>query len=190
MVNKTEIFFKGWYSNYCNIQAGVVCAIRRGEEPVESIPVPDTPTPDVQCQNADMSGENLQWYSFDHRLDDTVTTKKCFALVNDRQMSLQSAEDFCKTLGPQGYPGSLISIHHHDDMYKLLQVARQIRDAEYWIGLRRGFEKSKFSRKSRKLRGNFEESMFRRIEIFEESMFSTNRYFRDPMFNRLLSKPL
>ena len=119
--------------------------------------MPDTPTPDIQCQNADMSGENLQWYSFDHRLDDTVTTKKCFALVNDRQMSLQSAEDFCKTLGPQGYPGSLISIHHHDDMYKLLQVARQIRDAEYWIGLRRGF---------------------RKIYIFEESMFSANQSFR------------
>ena len=130
--------------------------------------MPDTPTPDIQCQNADMSGENLQWYSFDHRLDDTVTTKKCFALVNDRQMSLQSAEDFCKTLGPQGYPGTLISIHHHDDMYKLLQVARQIRDAEYWIGLRWGFEKSIFSKNR----------CFRRIEIFEESMFSTSRNFR------------
>ena len=147
---------KGWYSNYCNIQAGVVCAIRRGEEPIDSIPPPDTPTPDIQCQNADMSGENLQWYSFDHRLDDTVTTKKCFALVNDRQMSVQSSEDFCKTLGPQGYPGSLISIHHHDDMYKLLQVARQIRDAEYWIGLRRGCAKSIFSR----------EPYFRRIHAF------------------------
>ena len=131
----TDPIDEGWYSNYCNIQAGVVCAIRRGEEPVDSIPPPDTPTPDTQCQNADVSGEDLQWYSFDHRLDDTVTTKKCFALVNDRQMSVQAALSFCKTLGPQGYSGSLISIHHHDDMYKLLQVARQIRDAEYWIGL-------------------------------------------------------
>ena len=126
----------GWYSQYCNIQAGVVCAIQRGKEPVDSIQPPDAPTPDIQCQNADASGENLQWYAFDHRLDDTFTTKKCFTLVNDRQKSVQGSLDFCKTLGPQGYPGSLISIHHHDDMYKLLQVARKERDAEYWIGLR------------------------------------------------------
>ena len=126
----------GWYSQYCNIQAGVVCGIQRGKEPNDSIQPPDAPTPDVQCTNADVSGEDLQWYSFDHRFDDTATTKKCFTLVNDRQKSVQAAEDFCKTLGPQGYPGSLISIHHHDDMYKLLQVARKERDAEYWIGLR------------------------------------------------------
>ena len=116
----------GWFSQYCNIQSGVVCKILRGAEPNEDVPTPNIPTPDQQCNSADMSGEGHDWYSFEHKLDDTHTSKKCFTLINDRQLSVQNAENYCNTLGANG--GNLISIHHHDDMYKLLQVMRQTRE--------------------------------------------------------------
>ena len=117
----------GWYSTYCNIQAGVVCAIQRGAEPVDTIDPPPPLTPDYDCNQAD---SNLEWYALDHKLVDGSTAKKCFALVEDGALSAMMAEPRCNNLNN----GNLLSVHHKDDWYTVLRATRSNRDAEYWIG--------------------------------------------------------
>ena len=121
----------GWYSQYCNIQAGVVCGIQRGAQPNDTITPPNQPIPDDECNQADYSGSGITWYSFDHKIEDDFTSKKCFGLVNDRSNNYYDADKFCKGVAESG---NLISIHHNDDMYKILQVLRADRDSEYYIG--------------------------------------------------------
>jgi len=117
----------GWYSNYCNIQAGVVCAIQRGAIPNDNHSPPAPPDLDYECGQADPT---LDWYALEHKLDDGTTAKKCFAFVEDGPLMESSAEYACNDHNN----GNLISIHHKDDMYTILRASRKNRDANYWIG--------------------------------------------------------
>mgnify|MGYP003729704759 CR=1 FL=1 len=119
----------GWFSEYCQNQAGFICQIIRGGQPAPSPTFPPESVPDPECnENAEM-GDN--WYSIGHVETGEISNKKCVLIVSDQLAEEWEAEEFC-----QRKNGHLLSLHHMDELHDLLNAMRSFPGGNYWIGLK------------------------------------------------------
>ena len=119
---------EGWYSDYCTSPRGVICQVARGHK----LPPPPTLPPMVQPDNECMSlaGYGEKWYGIT-RMVNGDTNKVCIMVVETDSQYGDTAESKCKEKG-----GSLVSIHSRDEEEAIVNILRQHKNGQYWIGLR------------------------------------------------------
>ena len=119
----------GWFSEYCQNQAGFICQIVRGAQPQPPPTYPPETQPDAECN---MTGEDGDiWYSIEQVEYDGVTNKKCVLIVSDQTREQWDAERKCEQKN-----GHLLTLHHMSELHDIMNVMRDMPSGNYWIGLK------------------------------------------------------